>query len=190
MIFGIIENKLFGGYWSIRRRYSSARGLFRYIISIIHRGYQYETNSYLPLQTKFSGAPNFPHGINGVFISGDAVIGKNCTIFHQVTVGSNMLLDSKGFGAPNIGDNCLFGAGAKVIGKITVGNNCRIGSNCVVTENVPDNCTVTLGKPIVIQKNEIISKIYTKSLNGWCYLENGLLIIETNKETIKKLENR
>ena len=52
-----------------------------------------------------------------------AKIGKNCTIFHQVTIGSNTLEGSKHYGAPTIGDNCFIGAGAKIIGKVKVGDN-------------------------------------------------------------------
>ncbi len=96
----------------------------------------------------FDGVPNLPHGINGIVVSPNAVIGKNCTIFHQVTIGEGR------DGAPAIGDNCFIGAGAKVIGKIKIGNNVRIGANCVVFEDVPDNCTVVLGKPrYIVREN-------------------------------------
>lgn len=50
------------------------------------------------------------------------MIGQNCTIFHQVTIGNNGK-DSK---APIIGNNVIIGAGAKVIGGIKIGNNVKI----------------------------------------------------------------
>ena len=97
---------------------------------------------------KFADVPHLPHGINGIVVSPNAVIGKNCTIFHQVTIGEGR------DGAPTIGDNCFIGVGAKIIGKIKVGNNVRIGANCVVFEDVPDNCTVVLEKPrCIIREN-------------------------------------
>lgn len=100
-------------------------------------------NSFIPLDsTLFGGDPVFPHGPYGIFISGKARIGKGCVIFHQVTIGSNTLPDSKGKGAPTIGDNVFIGAGAKVIGNVKVGNNVRIGANCVIAKDVPDNTTV------------------------------------------------
>lgn len=43
-----------------------------------------------------------PHGLSGIYISKGAKIGENCVIFHQVTIGSNTLKDSKGVGAPII----------------------------------------------------------------------------------------
>lgn len=106
----------------------------------------------IPIATKFAGKPYFPHGLYGIFISMGASIGKECVIFHQVTIGSNTIKGSKRIGSPTIGDNCYIGAGAKIIGKITIGNNVRIDANCIVTEDVPDDSTVVLNKPRIIQK--------------------------------------
>lgn len=94
-----------------------------------------------------------PHGIAGIFISYGARIGRGCTIFHQVTIGSNTLADSRGQGAPVIGDNVYIGAGAKIIGGVQVGDNARIGANCVVTFDVPANATVVLDAPRVILRD-------------------------------------
>ena len=94
----------------------------------------------------FLGRPIFPHGQNGIFISGDAVIGKNAVIFHQVTIGSNRIIDSKGFGAPFIGDNCYISTGVTILGPIKIGNNVTIGAGSVVVNDIPDN-TVVVGVP-------------------------------------------
>lgn len=85
----------------------------------------------------FKDKPNFVHGLYGIIVAHDAVIGKNCVLYHQVTIGQN-----GGPGAPIIGDNVTIGAGAKIIGKVHVGNNCKIGANAVVYKDVPDNTTV------------------------------------------------
>lgn len=124
---------------------------------------------------QFLGRPIFPHGQNGIFISGDAVIGKNAVIFHQVTIGSNRIIDSKGFGAPFIGDNCYIGAGAKIIGNVKIGKNCRIGANAVVTKNVPDNSTVVAGEMRIISHDHDLDNRYvTKDINGqWVAWNNG-----------------
>lgn len=96
---------------------------------------------------KFATPPHLPHGLNGIIISHNAVLGKNVTIFHQVTIGEGKN------GAPTIGDNVLIGAGAKIIGNIKIGNNVRIGAGCVVTCDIPDDCTVVTEKPrIIIRK--------------------------------------
>lgn len=41
---------------------------------------------------QFDEAPSFPHGIRGVFVTHKAKIGKNCCIYHQVTIGGATLL--------------------------------------------------------------------------------------------------
>lgn len=94
-----------------------------------------------------------PHGLSGIFISSGASIGAGCTIFQQVTIGSNTLADSRGAGAPTIGQNVFIGVGAKIIGNVTIGDNVRIGANCVVTSDIPDNATVVLPAPRVICHN-------------------------------------
>lgn len=111
---------------------------------------------------QMDGVPTFPHGFFGIFVSEGAKIGKNCVIFHQVTIGSNTIPGSPGQGCPTIGDNVYIGCGAKIIGNVKIGNNVRIGANCVVTRDVPDNATVVLEKPRVIlrdapQENRFIS---------------------------------
>ena len=94
----------------------------------------------------FKDVPKFPHGIRGIFVTHNAHIGKNVTIFHHVTIG-----EGKG-GAPTIGDNCFIGAGAKIIGNIKIGNNVKIGAGCVVVKDIPDNATVVMNKPRIIIK--------------------------------------
>ena len=78
----------------------------------------------------------------GIFIGGKVVIGKNCLIAHDVTIG----LSERAFrtGSPTIGDDVTIGPGVKIIGPITVGNNVRIGPNSLVTKDVPDNARVAL----------------------------------------------
>lgn len=107
----------------------------------------------VPINTVFHGTPILPHGFHGVFFSNKAVIGKNVTIYHQVTVGSIYTEGSKKIGAPIIGDNVFIGVGAKVLGGIKVGDNVKIGANSVVVSDVPDNCVV-VGVPGVIIKKD------------------------------------
>lgn len=116
--------------------------------------------SYIGPTAKFESEPCFPHGIIGVFISGGSTIGKNCVIFQQVTIGSNTLKGSPGYGAPVIGDNCYIGAGAKIIGNVKIGNNCRIGANAVVVKDVPDNTVVVIKEMRYIHHDEVLDNAY------------------------------
>lgn len=96
----------------------------------------------------FSTPPKLPHGLYGIIITHNAVIGENCTIFHQVTIG-----EGRG-GAPTVGNNVLIGAGAKLIGGIHIGNNVRIGAGCVVMQDIPDNTTVIPAAPQLFLRKE------------------------------------
>lgn len=87
--------------------------------------------------------PLLPHGLNGIIIGHDAIIGSNCCIYQQVTIAH---------GNVRIGNNVIIGAGAKILSNVAIGNNCKIGANCVVVENIPDNATVVLHKPRIIVK--------------------------------------
>lgn len=97
---------------------------------------------------KFAEPPHLPHGLNGIIVSHNAVIGKGCTIFHQVTIG-----EGKG-GAPTIGDSVIIGAGAKLIGAIHIGSSAKIGAGCIVTEDIPEGATVVMEKPRIIVRRE------------------------------------
>lgn len=88
----------------------------------------------------FAGPPQLPHGLNGIIISHNAVIGYDCKIFHQVTIG-----EGRG-GAPKIGNHVLIGAGAKIIGGIHIGNNVKIAAGCVVMQDITDNAVVLPGE--------------------------------------------
>lgn len=89
------------------------------------------------------------HHFGGIIFHPSVRIGKNCTLYHQVTIGDK---GGKG-GAAIIGDHVMIGAGAKIIGEISIGNHCKIGANAVVTMDVPDYATV-IGNPARVLKNE------------------------------------
>ena len=188
MIFKLLTQKI-GGYYQLRERYKNTDSkLLKKIYAKINKGFEHETNAYLPFNNTIKGPINFLHGTYGVFISGGATIGKNCTIYQQVTIGSNMLIDSKGLGSPTIGDNCLIGAGAKIIGNIRIGNNCRIGANAVVAKDLPDNSVIVLSSQKIYQKEHLVNRIYQMTAQGWGYLEDGKFVKELDPEKLKVLK--
>jgi serine O-acetyltransferase len=140
-------------YWQMREKViSNSKGFMRYYYLYRMEKMHERFNCSIPLNANIANTPSFPHGLNGIFISMGARIGRNCVIFHQVTIGSNTLADSN-IGAPIIGDEVYIGAGAKIIGNIRVGNNVRIGANCVVIKDVPDNCTIVAAHARLIGHN-------------------------------------
>ena len=74
------------------------------------------------------------HGM-GVVIGETAIIGKDCMLYHGVTLGGTSLEAKKRH--PTLGNNVVVGAGAKVLGPITIGEGSAIGANAVVTKDVP-----------------------------------------------------
>jgi|SRR5690554_308029 len=91
----------------------------------------------------------------GIVIHSNTVIGDNCQINQNVTIGRN-------FGdklVPVIGNDVYIGAGSVVFGEIKIGNNVIIGSNSLINKDVPDNCTV-VGNPMKIIQTNRVSKYY------------------------------
>ena len=79
------------------------------------------------------------HGM-GIVIGETTIIGDNCTIYHNVTLGGTGKDKYKRH--PILGNNVMVGCGAKILGPINIGNNVKIGANAVVIKKVPDNSTI------------------------------------------------
>lgn len=90
------------------------------------------------------------HGL-GCVVHDNAIIGKQCTIFQNVTIGSKWPDGHCEGKAPTIGNNVLIGAGAVLIGNITVGDRAIIGANAVVTIDVPMG-SMAVGIPAIIKR--------------------------------------
>ncbi|MDD2848561.1 MAG: serine acetyltransferase [Desulfuromonadaceae bacterium] len=144
------------GFWKLKRKCQDANNII--LKTYYLRRYNklsLKFGAYVGYNAQIVDIPTLPHSLFGIFISDLSAIGRNCVIFHHVTIGSNTLQDSKGQGAPIIGDNCYIGVGAKIIGNIRIGNNVRIGANCVVTQDIPDDHTVVLPLPRLIARNNM-----------------------------------
>ena len=164
----------FGSDWKLKTLCNDVQNArIKYLLVKLYGLYQYENSSAIAWNSTFLGKPYFPHGIKTIFISGGARIGRNCIIFQQVTIGSNTVPDSKGLGAPQIGDNCYIGAGAKIIGKVNIGNNVRIGANAVVYTDVPDNSVVLSGQQRTIVREEQQDNRFYCFRGRWVYFQDG-----------------
>ncbi|MFW5847756.1 MAG: serine acetyltransferase [bacterium] len=80
---------------------------------------------------------------------GPEITGKNCKIWHNVTIGRAKANGPR----PVLGDNVSVCTGAIVLGAVTIGNNVVVAAGAVVTKNVPDNCVVA-GNPAYIIKQD------------------------------------
>ena len=92
--------------------------------------------------------------VGGVVLHHRTVIGKNCDLSHQVTIGTAGLGRT---GVPRIGDDVCIGAGAVLIGDIQIGDGARVAANSLVNRDVPPGATV-MGVPAKIVKYAEASK--------------------------------
>lgn len=90
------------------------------------------------------------HGM-GIVIGETAEVGRNCTLYHQVTLGGTG--KDKGKRHPTLGDNVLIGAGAKVLGPVYIGNDARIAAGSVVLTNIPAGATAAGVPATVVRMN-------------------------------------
>lgn len=161
-------NFLFHDIWIFRNKIQSMRKGNNIPKSYLKHGWKLNLyNSYWESYGSFIGIdaileekPRFPHKPLGVFISNSAHIGKRCVIFHQVTIGSNTIIGSKGYGAPYLEDGVYIGCGAKIIGKVHVGKNARIGANCVIVKDVSENSVSVIRGIESIVKHEVLDNLF------------------------------
>lgn len=101
-----------------------------------HRFWSALAGADIPLNANIGGGLLLPHP-NGIVIHPAAVIGPNCLLFQQVTLGSG----GPKAGTPVLGGHVDVGAGAKLLGGITIGDHAKIGANAVVLNDVPAGAT-------------------------------------------------
>jgi putative colanic acid biosynthesis acetyltransferase WcaB len=85
------------------------------------------------------------HG-QGLVIHEGTVIGANCTLRQNTTIGNKSLPDGKPGACPVIEDGVDVGANAVVIGAIRIGKGAAIGAGSVVVKDVPSGAIV-VGNP-------------------------------------------
>lgn len=132
---------LYSGFKAIRS-YRKAHWFYRHDMKLIARWISQRSRRKTGIEIH-PGAQigkNFfiDHGM-GVVIGETAVIGDNCTLYQNVTLGGTG--KDHGKRHPTLGDNVLVGAGAKILGPFKVGNNSRVAAGAVVLNEVPDNAT-------------------------------------------------
>jgi serine O-acetyltransferase len=121
------------------REYQAIRGrlgrLIRPLIVLRHRFWSVVCGSDIPINAQLGGGIIILHP-QGVVIHPDAVVGPNCLILQQVTLGTGPKP-----GLPIIGGHVDIGAGAKILGGVVIGDHAQIGANAVVLQNIPAGAT-------------------------------------------------
>lgn len=78
---------------------------------------------------------------SGIVCQGGAVIGDDCELRQNVTLGSYTEGPNGRQGAPTLQAGVSVGAGASIIGDVTIGEGARIGANATVLTDVPPGAT-------------------------------------------------
>ena len=91
----------------------------------------------IPPTVQIGRRVHIPYG-GKVVISGRVVIGDDCILRHNVTIGAAR----RGEDVPTLGRHVAVGTGAVILGKISVGDYAEIGPNAIVLTDVPDKGTV------------------------------------------------
>lgn len=120
--------------WLARR--GPVAAVLKKVCVLRHRFWSVVSGADIPLNCRIGGGLLLPHP-NGVVISPDAVVGPNCLIFQQVTIGTCGPFS----GSPRLGGHVDVGAGAKILGDVQIGDHARIGANAVVLCDVPAGAT-------------------------------------------------
>ncbi len=141
MIARVITGRL-GGIFAVKEKALRSSGLIRKFYTTLYYMYQYENGSSVNIVTEFAGRPCLPHDLKAIFISGPAKIGRECVIFHNVTINAINQIDHPHFGAPVIGDRCYISPAVTIMGGCRIGDSVYINANATITEDIPDNSVV------------------------------------------------
>ncbi len=136
------------GYQKAKERTALLRSVCCAWHLLCFRVWSVVTGAEIALATQIGGGLLIPHP-NGIVIHPNVIIGPNCLIFQQVTLGAGGPLP----GCPTLGGHVDVGAGARILGGVMIGDHAKIGANAVVLENVPSGATA-VGVPARIVVRE------------------------------------
>ena len=89
----------------------------------------------------------------GIIIPPGIIIGENCDIRQNVTLGGNYgKKNEDGRSNPKLCDYVSVGANAVILGPVTIGSHSIVGANATVTKSVPEHSVVAGFRSEVIAK--------------------------------------
>lgn len=130
------------GNWFYRKKVPFIPKMVNVLIFLIF-------NSYIPSSASIGEGTKFAYGAIGVVLHNRSVIGKNCLIGSNVTIGGK----SREEAVPVINDDVYISTGAKILGNVEIGSGSIIGASSVVLKDVPKK-SVVVGIPgKIIRRN-------------------------------------
>lgn len=133
------------GLAASHRRFQPVLLLARMVL----RRQRYRMGINIPFSTSVGPGLLIGHA-GGIVVNAASVIGRNCNLSHNVTIGQNKGARA---GCPVIGDDVYIGPGAVVVGGILIGDRVAIGANSVVVSDVPAGVTVAGAPARVVSDN-------------------------------------
>jgi len=125
--------KTIRGYQKHVNRRGALSILRRRLYVLEHRFWSVVTGADIPLTCNIGGGLLMPHP-NGIVIHPQAIIGVNCLLFQQVTIGTR-----RGGGVPVLEGHVDVGCGARILGAVTIPAHSEVSANAVVTSWPPRN---------------------------------------------------
>lgn len=146
-------------------RFQSGNRFCRFFWNFFYKRVSEHYNVEIPISVKIGNGFILYHA-NGVIMHPNSIIGNNCAVLQQSTIGNNRKSRTQ---VAALGDGVSIGAGARLIGPIKIGSNVLIGANAVVTHDVPDNCTVAGIPAQILSKNKPSNPLNIDylSFNDW-----------------------
>jgi len=136
--------------------YKCGHALHRWKVPILPKLIYYFTRFFLSASIPYTATIGRNTSFNnyglGVVIHRRSIIGENCEISHQVTIGGR----GGFYDVPVVGNDVFIGPGAKLLGPIKVGDGAIIGANAVVLADVPAHA-VAVGIPARVIKERVQS---------------------------------
>ena len=130
------------------------------VCKLLHRCAASMAGVDFPWQTKIGAGFALTHGW-GMVMSPGAVIGRNVTLFHGVTLGRRDRINADGqrmTAYPTLEDEVWVGPHAIITGGITIGRGSRIAGGAVVSESIPPY-SIVAGNPGKILKSNCIPDV-------------------------------
>lgn len=136
----------------MKRLYRKLRKAYYYIYNLLYSIFclyniRIFLNNHITVGLKYvkNKKTKFPHPI-GIVIGQKVILGENCIIYQNVTIGAKDTENYKESKYPILGDNVIIYPNSIIIGDVKIGNNAIIGAGSLVLNDVEED-TVVVGVP-------------------------------------------
>lgn len=146
-------------FLNLFRKAQFSNGIFKKINKILFILHCKKRNIEFPIDIDVKPGLYFGHSY-GITVNPTTIIGKNCNIHKNVTIGQENRGSRKG--TPIIGDNVYLGIGCTVVGKITIGNDVLIAPGAFVNIDIPPH-SVVIGNPCKIFSKKDATEEYIQN---------------------------